>query len=59
MGDTEGHIALHRELAIVANYVESQERHHQKRTLHEEFLELLVKHGVAYDPNSFSVECQG
>ena len=34
----------------VANYIDAQEQHHRKRTFHEEFVELLVKHGIAYDP---------
>jgi REP element-mobilizing transposase RayT len=34
----------------VANYIEAQEQHHRKRTFQEEFIELLVKHGVPYDP---------
>ena len=33
----------------VANYIEAQEAHHRKRTFQEEFIELLVKHGVDYD----------
>ena len=36
-------------LATVANYIEAQEAHHRKRTFEEEFVELLVKHGVDYD----------
>ena len=34
----------------VANYIEEQESHHRKRTFQEEFIELLVKHGIDYDP---------
>jgi REP element-mobilizing transposase RayT len=37
-------------VAAVANYIEAQEAHHRKRTFQEEFVELLVKHGVDYDP---------
>ena len=37
-------------VSAVARYVESQEIHHRKRTFDEEFVELLVKHGIAYDP---------
>lgn len=37
-------------VAAVANYIEAQEAHHRKRTFEEEFVELLVKHGVNYDP---------
>lgn len=35
----------------VARYIDAQEAHHRKRTFEEEFVELLVKHGVDYDPN--------
>jgi putative transposase len=34
----------------VANYIETQESHHDRRTFDEEFIELLIKHGVPYDP---------
>jgi REP element-mobilizing transposase RayT len=34
----------------VATYIEEQESHHHKRTFQEEFIELLVKHGIYYDP---------
>jgi putative transposase len=33
----------------VAKYIEAQEIHHRKRTFDEEFLALLVKHGIEYD----------
>ena len=37
-------------VAAVAAYIEDQESHHRKRTFQEEFIELLVKHGIDYDP---------
>lgn len=37
-------------VAAVAKYIEAQELHHQKRTFDEEFVQLLVKHGIGYDP---------
>jgi REP element-mobilizing transposase RayT len=37
-------------VSVVANYIENQERHHRKRSFQEEFIELLVKHGIPYDP---------
>jgi putative transposase len=37
-------------LSAVANYIEEQESHHRRRTFQEEFIELLVKHGIDYDP---------
>jgi hypothetical protein len=30
--------------------IEDQEKHHRKRTFEEEFIELLFKHGINYDP---------
>jgi REP element-mobilizing transposase RayT len=30
-------------------YINSQKEHHRRRTFEEEFLELLRKHGIAYD----------
>ena len=36
-------------VTAVANYIEAQEAHHRKRTFEEEFVELLIKHGVDYD----------
>jgi REP element-mobilizing transposase RayT len=37
-------------VSSVANYIEDQEKHHRKRTFEEEFIELLVKHGINYNP---------
>lgn len=37
-------------LSAVAKYIEEQESHHHQRTFREEFVELLVKHGIDYDP---------
>jgi REP element-mobilizing transposase RayT len=34
----------------VANYIETQKIQHRKRTFEEEFVELLVKHGIECDP---------
>lgn len=34
----------------VARYIDNQREHHRKQTFEEEFLELLRKHGVDYDP---------
>ncbi|HUO85062.1 MAG TPA: IS200/IS605 family transposase [Thermoanaerobaculia bacterium] len=31
-------------------YIRNQEKHHRKRTFQEEFLEILQKHGIDYDP---------
>ena len=37
-------------VSAVARYIECQEKHHRKRTFEEEFTELLVKHGLSYNP---------
>jgi putative transposase len=34
----------------VVRYIQNQESHHKKMTFEAEFLELLKKHGVEYDP---------
>ena len=34
----------------VIRYIRTQEAHHRKMTFEEEFVALLKKHGVAYDP---------
>jgi putative transposase len=32
------------------SYINNQKDHHRKRSFQEEFLELLEKHGIEYDP---------
>jgi putative transposase len=34
----------------VVHYIDNQREHHKKQAFEEEFLELLRKHGVDYDP---------
>ena len=34
----------------VIRYIRNQEAHHRKRTYEQEFITLLEKHRVAYDP---------
>ena len=34
----------------VVRYIRTQERHHRKMTFEQEFIALLEKHGIAYDP---------
>ena len=34
----------------VVRYIRNQEVHHRKRTFEDEFIALLKKHGVKYDP---------
>ncbi|MHA3771882.1 IS200/IS605 family transposase [Verrucomicrobiota bacterium sgz303538] len=36
-------------LDTVRHYIGRQEEHHRTRTFHEEYVEFLTKHGVAYD----------
>lgn len=31
-------------------YIDGQKDHHRKKSFQEEFLELLNKHGIEYDP---------
>jgi REP-associated tyrosine transposase len=37
----------------VQRYIMNQERHHRKATFREEFMGLLRKHGVEFDPKTF------
>jgi len=37
-------------LAAVTKYIETQEEHHKKWSFEQEFLSLLKKHNVQYDP---------
>jgi putative transposase len=37
-------------VAVVIKYIDSQEAHHRKWTFEQEFIALLKKHGVPYDP---------
>jgi hypothetical protein len=36
--------------ATVVRYIRNQEKHHKKMTYDEEFIALLEKHRVPYDP---------
>jgi len=40
----------HSQLDSVANYIRNQEKHHSRKTFREEYLELLKKFDVDYDP---------
>ena len=35
---------------FVIRYIDHQESHHQKMSFEDEFIELLEKHGIPYDP---------
>jgi putative transposase len=37
-------------IAAVVQYIQNQEQHHKRMTFEEEFIALLKKHGVEYDP---------
>jgi putative transposase len=37
-------------IAAVVRYIRDQERHHAGMTFEEEFIALLKKHGIEYDP---------
>jgi putative transposase len=37
-------------LSKVVSYIHNQEKHHRKMSFEEEYLELLRKHGVEFDP---------
>jgi hypothetical protein len=37
-------------IAAAVRYIQNQEQHHRKMTFEEEFIALLEKHGVEYDP---------
>ena len=40
------------QLAQVKRYIQNQAQHHKKRTFEEEFLDLLNRAGVDYDPRT-------
>jgi len=40
----------HSQLDSVANYIRNQKKHHTKRSFREEYIELLEKFNVEYDP---------
>lgn len=37
-------------LDAVARYIRNQEAHHRKRSYEQEFIAMLEKHGIRYDP---------
>jgi REP element-mobilizing transposase RayT len=37
-------------IAAGVRYIQNQEKHHKKMTFEEEFIALLKKHGIEYDP---------
>ena len=39
-------------ISAVTRYIDNQEVHHRKRTFEQEFIALLNRHGVQYDPKA-------
>jgi putative transposase len=37
-------------IAAVVRYIQDQHKHHRKMSFEEEFIALLKKHGIEYDP---------
>jgi putative transposase len=37
-------------ILTVTRYIQNQERHHRKMSFEDEFIALLEKHGIEYDP---------
>jgi hypothetical protein len=37
-------------IPVVVRYIKNQEQHHRKMSFEEEFLALLKKHGIEFDP---------
>ena len=37
-------------MPAVIRYIQNQERHHRKMTFEDEFIGLLERHGIEYDP---------
>ncbi len=40
---------------VVAEYIRNQEKHHRKITFQDEYLALLKKHGIEFDPMNIFV----
>ena len=38
------------QVSVVREYIQNQEVHHRKQTFQEEFIAILERHGVEYDP---------
>lgn len=44
------------QIEVVRKYILNQEEHHRKMSFREEFLMLLKRHGIPYDPDDFDPE---
>lgn len=40
----------HSQKPTVRRYIQTQEQHHQKKSFEIEFIQILVAHGIEYDP---------
>jgi len=40
----------HSQKPMVQKYIQNQEQHHQTKTFKDEFIQMLVAHGIEYDP---------
>ena len=40
----------HSQKPTVRSYIQTQEQHHQKKSFEDEFIQILVAHGIEYDP---------
>ena len=38
------------QIPVVANYIANQEEHHRRQTFEEEFISILKRHNIEYDP---------
>ena len=46
----EAFTVSHSQKQAVRRYIQTQEQHHQTKSFQEEFVQLLVAHGIEYDP---------
>jgi len=46
------------QLGTVIRYIENQQNHHARKTFREEYVELLEKFGVEYDPRYLFKSCE-
>jgi hypothetical protein len=44
------------QIDVVRKYILNQEEHHRKLSFREEFIMLLKRHGIPYDPDDFDPE---
>jgi len=44
------------QIEVVRKYILNQEEHHRKLSFREEFVMLLKRHGIPYDPDDFDPE---